>query len=205
MIIDSNEDTQDWQKLIDAARSGCDEALGQIVSRLRSYLLLIAERGLGKSVQAKFGASDVIQHSMLDARKSIANFQGNSEAELRHWLKKIVIHNLTDQARRYTDTQSRDVNREVEIINPHLTLDTSIGDTPSCHIRRKEEDEALLRAVARLPPKQRQVLEARHRDGQTYEQIAQTLEISEVAVRRQWSRAVAQLRQWLESDSPADA
>ena len=203
MMIKANDTPPDWSALIDAARGGCDEALGQIVSRLRSYLLLIAERGLGNSVQAKFGASDVIQHSMLDARKSIVNFHGNSEAELRHWLKKIVIHNLTDQARQYTNTQSRDVAREVEILDSQVAQNASAGDTPSHYVRRNEEDEELLRAVARLPHRQRQVVEARHRDSQTYEQIAAQLQISEVAARRLWSRAVAQLREWLGPDSQA--
>ena len=205
MIIDSNEDPLDWPALIEAARRGCDDALGQIVSRLRSYLLLVAEQGLGNSVRAKFSASDVFQFSMLEAQQSIESFHGNSEAELRHWLKKIVIHNLTDQARRFTDTQSRDVNREVGIIDSQIAFHSPKSETPSRHIRRKEEDEELLRAVARLPPMQRQVLEARHRDGQTYEQIAKTLQISEVSARRQWSQAVAQLRQWLESDPQIDA
>ena len=196
-MLKTTEETQDWPALIIAAREGCNVALGQIAAHVRDYLLLIANSGLGTRLQSKFDASDVVQYSMLDAQRGIANFQGSSEAEIRQWLKKIVIHNLTDEARKYTHTGSRNVHREVSIHSPSVALQPSYDETPSWHFRRQELDLKLMHAVQRLPWRQRFVVEARHRFGYSYSQIASQLRISEGATRKLWSRAAKQLRIWL--------
>jgi RNA polymerase sigma-70 factor (subfamily 1) len=189
-----------WQVLIENARSGCDVSLGKILESVRSYLLLVAEDELGGHVRAKFGASDIVQHSMLEAQDSIGDFRGGSESEFRHWLKRIVVNNVTDESRRYTQTHARNVNLEVSTEQLHSSAPDT-GETPSWHIRRKEFDQQLALAVAQLPDRQRYVIEARHRHGYDYSQIASQLEISEAGARKIWSRATEQLRRILEDDS----
>ena len=74
-------------------------------------------------------------------------------------------------------------------------------DTPSVVIRREETDAKLMQLVDALPEKQRFVVEARHRFGLSYAEIAVQLGTSEVNARQLWSRAVKQLRERLDSQS----
>ncbi|MEZ6134265.1 MAG: hypothetical protein R3C53_05070 [Pirellulaceae bacterium] len=65
--------------LIRQARNGDQAAMGQLVETYRNYLLLIANRNLGADLQAKVGASDVVQQSMLNAQQHIDQFVGEDE------------------------------------------------------------------------------------------------------------------------------
>lgn len=187
----------DWTTLIERARGGCDIALGELLESVRDYLLLVAESKLGFHVRSKFGASDIVQLSMLEAQNSLGEFRGCCESEFRQWIKQIVLHNLTDQARLYTHTHSRRVNLEV----PEETLASYTSQkqkTPSWNARCREFDQQLAQAVAQLPNRQRYVVEARHKYGLDYPEIAAQLEISEASARKIWSRAAKQLRSLLE-------
>ncbi|QEG33577.1 RNA polymerase sigma factor [Bythopirellula goksoeyrii] len=194
---------EDWPALLAAARNGDDEALGQVCEQLRHYLWIMADNGLGTDLQAKLGASDVVQDTMLDAVDDFRSFRGRTEAEFRAWIKRLIEHNLIDSARRFRDTQARDTSREVSAEE----LDCGAGEMRSASslIRRRETDEELLRAIAKLPPRQRQIIELRHRQGLTYQEIAKQLEMTEVAARKLWSRTVEQLRDQLTSDHASSA
>lgn len=189
----------DWDSLIESARFGCDDALGEILKSVRDYLVIVADANLGGSVQSKFDASDIVQHSMMEARDSLGQFRGESELEFRCWIKRIVLNNLTDEIRRYTDTDSRKIRIEVSEDFLHSSTSHVDSDTPSWHLQRKEFDVRLAEAVSRLPSRQRFVIEARHRRGCDYGEIASQLEITETAARKIWSRAAKQLRAFLDS------
>ncbi len=189
----------EWSVLLEAARRGDSEALGAVCERLREFLLLIADDGLGDDLRAKLGASDVVQQSLLEAQCEFDRFSGTSEAEFRAWLKRILRHNLIDSARRYHQTQKRDVTREISFDTGSRRRDLAGQQkTASSLMCRRETDEELLRAVTGLPQRSRQVIELRHRDGLSHAEIAEKLGISEVATRKLWSRAVEQLRQMLD-------
>ncbi|MDB4767053.1 sigma-70 family RNA polymerase sigma factor, partial [bacterium] len=163
------------------------------IARLQGYLLLIANGQMRENLQAKFGASDIVQNSLLDAHSGIDDFKGSTEAEMRAWLKQIVMHNLADEGRRYTSTQSRNVNRERSleaITTPLKTSGSGIGKA----IQSESDKQMLAKAVNSLTARQQRVVEGRHRFGYSYKEIAEQLGITEVAARKIWSRALEQLR-----------
>jgi RNA polymerase sigma-70 factor (ECF subfamily) len=188
----------DWNGLFDAARQGDERSLGQVCERLRDYLLLVADRGLFDGLRAKLGASDIVQQTMLEAQQDFDRFAGTSEEELRTWFVKIVEHNLIDSARRYRETQQRDLSREVPMNGDDKQFKL-VGPqkTASSIVCRRETDEQLLRAVARLPENRRRIIELRHRQSLPYAEIAEQMNITEVAARKLWSRTVETLRQEL--------
>lgn len=189
-------DQASWQSLLIAARQGDDHALGEICERLRDYLLLAAASDLGKDLAPKLGPSDIVQATMLEACRDFGSFQGNSEAEYRSWIRRLLERNLIDSARHFREAQSRSISKEVTLQRDHGPTElTGRAATPSSILSRRETDELLLRAIARLPYNQRQVIELRHRQGLGYTEIAVTLGMAETAVRKLWSRAVQNLSQ----------
>lgn len=200
MVPDATHVDVDWAALLAAARSGDGTAIGEVCTLLQNYLLLAAEQRLGRDIQPKVAASDIVQLSLLEAHQEFSSFRGSSEAEVRIWLIRILEHNLIDSTRQFRGTQQRDVSREMplgigesrpDIAGPHRTA--------SSILRRRETDEEMYRAVAQLPDRRRQVVELRHRDGRSYAEIGRELGISEVTARKLWSRAVEQLRSKLTS------
>src|SRR5262245_43911851 len=100
---------------LEAARGGSREALGRILDGYRAYLLLIADQELDPKLQAKGGPSDLVQETFLEAQRDFAGFHGNTDGELRAWLRQLLLHNLANWARRYRDTDKRRVDREVAL------------------------------------------------------------------------------------------
>src|SRR5215470_7553973 len=101
------ERAQDAGRWLPAAHAGSNEALGQALEACRGYLLLIAQRHL----EAKGGASDLVQETFLEAQRDFGQFRGTSEAELLAWLRRLLLNNLGHFSRRYRDTHSRAVAR----------------------------------------------------------------------------------------------
>lgn len=189
--------TTHWPDLITAARNGCDDALGEIIHLTRDYLIAVADQQLDGSLNAKFDASDIVQSSYLEAKQSINRFKGESEAEICKWLRKIVVHNLIDETRSYTHTQSRNVGREVKLDGVQDCYQNDL--TASKLLSRQETDHQLWAAIAQLSSRERYVVEARYRFGYDYGRIAEHMKMKESAARKLFSRAMNHLRLLLES------
>jgi RNA polymerase sigma-70 factor (ECF subfamily) len=182
------------------ARAGEGEALGQLLVGFRGYLLKIAREELDADLQAKGGASDLVQETFVDARRDFARFVGGDEAELRAWLRRILLNNLANFTRGYRETEKRRVEREVP-------LDDGSGDrglaadqsTPSGQAMKDERAEALVRALEQLPEDYRRVLQLRHEEELSFKEIAEVMGRSPQAVHKLWARAVERLQQDLEN------
>jgi len=189
-----------WSSLLESARDGCDDSLGQILENVHCYLTLCAEHNIGPMLRSKFGPSDIVQISMMEAQQSFVSFAGNTEAEMRAWLKRIVMNNLTDESRRFTQTRCRNVNREQSITETSYSMAAKTS-TSSSILCKQEQDDRLTSALARLPLHLQQIVEARHRFDFTFRQIAAHMAMTEWAARSKYNAATDQLRRWLaESD-----
>jgi RNA polymerase sigma-70 factor (ECF subfamily) len=150
---------------IEAARQGSPDALGQVLEYCRPYLLAVANEQLETDLQAKAGASDLVQDTFVEAHRDFAVFRGRSEEELLTWLRQILLHNLANVRRQYRATEKRQVQREVSIDSaPEKELRGGLvddGSSPSAQARAREQDAALERAMEQLPASYRQVIQWR--------------------------------------------
>src|SRR5262249_20820769 len=158
------------------ARGGSSEALGQALQACREYLLLVANKELDPALQAKGGASDLVQQTFLEAQRDFGQFQGNSEEELLAWLRHLLLNNLADFARGFRQTAKRGIDREMSLASSvfagiskdRLLADT---DTPSRQAMIHEQDVALAHAVTQLPDNYQQVLIWRYQEERSFEEI----------------------------------
>jgi RNA polymerase sigma-70 factor (ECF subfamily) len=196
----------DTTKRVAAARAGSSEALGQALQACRGYLLLLADRELDPDLRAKGGASDLVQETFLEAQKDFAQFQGNSEDELRAWLRQILLHNLANFTRRYRATAKRRLGREVALNVSGSSADREGGLrldalSPSGMAMEEEQARALRRALERLGDDHRQVILLHYQEQRPFEEIAPLMNRSYEAVRSLWARAIRRLRQEMEAPS----
>jgi RNA polymerase sigma-70 factor (ECF subfamily) len=185
-----------------AARAGSSEALGQLLEACRGYLLRIANEGVAADVQAKGGASDLVQETFLEAHRDFARFQGNTEAELLAWLRCLLLNNVANFARCYR-AGKRQVGREVPLAGSDSSTTGGVGfgantSTPSMEAMAREKAEAVARALERLPEDYRRVIALRNQERREFEEIGRLMERSADAARRLWSRAIERLQQELD-------
>jgi len=105
----------DPEQLLGLARAGSAAALGQLWELYRNYLGLLARLQIGRRLQGKVDAEDLVQDTFLEAQRHFAEFQGSVEAELICWLRQILAGLLANLVRRYLGTQRRDVRLEREL------------------------------------------------------------------------------------------
>lgn len=194
--------------LLDQARGGNDAALGRLLESYSNYLTLLARVQIGRRIQGKVDAGDVVQEVFLEAHRQIGNFRGTTEAEFVAWLRKILAGQLALTLRRYLGTKGRDVNLEREL-GAQLDQSSQAMDggfvattsTPSQHVSRREQAVLLADALDKLPPDYREVIILRHLEALPFAEVASRMGRSEDSVQKLWVRALASLRKSM--DSPA--
>lgn len=199
-MADARQDVAQW---LPAARAGSSEALGQVLEACRGYLLLIAQQELDPALQAKGGASDLVQQTFLEAQRDFPAFQGSTHDALLAWVRQLLVNNLANFRRDYHRDKRR-VTREIALPGSDSQAPRGSGldaktSTPSALMMLAEQTEALERAVAKLPEDYRRVIQLRYREERSFEAIAELMDRSQNAVRKLWSRAIERLQQELDA------
>jgi RNA polymerase sigma-70 factor, ECF subfamily len=168
--------------LVSRAQAGRLDAFEELVRRHRLGTYRVALRMLGDESDAE----DATQDAFVQAWRKLAGFR--ADAAFSTWMYRIVTNRCLNmlRARRRTDPLPPD--REAPASRPDRIAEG----------RWQVED--LQRAIARLTPEQRAPLVLRELEGLSYEQIAETLELSIPAVKSRLHRArlelLAAMRPW---------
>src|SRR5437763_1802730 len=102
-------------QMILQARAGGDAALGPLLELYRNYLRLLARIEIGRRLQGKLDASDIVQDTFLEAHKNFPRFQGSEEPQFVAWLKQILAAKVANLVRHYFGTQGRDIRLEQQL------------------------------------------------------------------------------------------
>jgi RNA polymerase sigma-70 factor (ECF subfamily) len=76
----SDSSGPDLEHLLPLARTGDNDALGLLLEMYRSYLTLLARYQIGRRLQGKVDAADVVQETFLEAHRDFGQFRGTTEA-----------------------------------------------------------------------------------------------------------------------------
>jgi RNA polymerase sigma-70 factor (ECF subfamily) len=185
--------------LLQEARDGSTEALGQLFQACRGYLLTVARQELRAALRAKVDAADVVQETFIEATRDFAAFRGVTEQQMLSWLRGILRHNLADVTRRFCACcrcLAQEVRLRDQLAAPLRPRSPLVMDRTICEQLIAEEQRHLLHAaLQRLPPLYRKVLQLRYGDRCSFAEIGCHLRRSPEAARKLWRRAVERLRQ----------
>jgi RNA polymerase sigma-70 factor, ECF subfamily len=192
------------EELLRLARAGDSTARGRLLEWYRYYLTLLARVQIGRQLQGKIDASDVVQDTFLAAHRDFQTFRGASERELAGWLRQMLAANLTDLVRRYLGARCRDVrlerqltgelDRSSEALNWGLVAKQS---SPSKQAVRREQAVLLAEALKSLPSAYAEVIILHHLEGLSFPDVARRMSRSLDGVKKLWLRALARLRRSL--------
>jgi len=177
--------------------------VNQALEEFRAYLETLTFIQVDPRLRAKFGLSDVIQNTLLEAYRGLEAIQALDAAGRKRWLRRMLVNNLLEEIERWR-THKRDYRLEQPLAdaaaesscrlqNWLAVEDTSAGQ----RLVQQEEALRLLEALAKLDPRQREALILQKYHGWKLEQIAAHLGCTAGAVAGLHARALQELRQHL--------
>jgi RNA polymerase sigma-70 factor (ECF subfamily) len=187
-------------RYLSAARAGSRDALGRALQEYRLYLLEIAREEIDRALQAKGGASDLVQETFLEAARDFTHFHGQSALELRAWLRCLLLRRVVKHGRRFRKTHKRRIGCEValEAVSDGLIAHR---ETPSAGVAADEELQLIQGTLKRLPEDYQRVIRLRYEEGRTFEEIGPLMGRTANAVRLLWLRAIERVKQELRPPS----
>jgi RNA polymerase sigma-70 factor (ECF subfamily) len=177
--------------VVERAKQGDLAAFRQIVDRYKVTIYRIAYDMTGN----RHDAEDLCQEVFLKAHRSLSQFRG--DAKLSTWLHRIAINACYDHRSRKSFSTMKphadfDDNGQVPVMfqehalhNPERSAESSITQM---HIEK---------ALNNLSPRERSVFVLRHYNDMPLKEIAETLRISEGAVKSMLFRALKRLQKEL--------
>jgi RNA polymerase sigma-70 factor (ECF subfamily) len=191
----------DAESLIAAAQAGDGTTLGRLLELYRNYLRLLARIEIGRRLQGKVDASDLVQEAFLDAHRYFPSFRGSGEAQFVQWLRSILAGTLANQVRRYLGTKARDVRLECGLAADLDQSSHALGaipvdphSSPSQQAARGETTLLVAEAISRLPEDYQTVIVLRHLEGLSFPQVAERMGRSVASVEKLWLRGMTKLR-----------
>jgi RNA polymerase sigma-70 factor (ECF subfamily) len=154
-------------------------AYRELVDSLLPRIARFAERLLGNRAESE----DVAQETFMKLWTAASTF--TPQARPSTWIYRIAHNLCIDRIRK------RRAETDVE------SVATSAADRPSGLFARKETSEAVQRALAELPERQRAALTLVHYEGLAAEEAASVLEISIEALESLLARGRRTLRERL--------
>ena len=186
-------------ELIRRAKQGDSAATELLFHRYRPYLRVVCSVQLPQFCQKREDASDIVQHTLIDATGGLAEFRGETQAEFEAWMGRLLERNILQSVRRHT-AEVRDVRREVIDQNPHdsatLVWHLAGGESSlSSNVFRGEAASQLAAALEQLPEEQRIAIELRYLGQQSLKSIADYMEKTTSSVSGLIRRGVENLRE----------
>ena len=173
LTTDMIEDTT----LVRRTLAGDQEAFSALVEKYKDPVFNVAYRMLGNPTEAE----DVAQEAFVRAYTQLHTYKDSHRFST--WLLSIASHLSIDQLRR-----RRFLALPLENV-PFLEWIADVGPSPEQSALRRETADDMQRILDTLPVKYRAVLLLRYWHDFSYEEIAQTLELTPALVKARLHRA----------------
>jgi RNA polymerase sigma-70 factor, ECF subfamily len=192
--------------LLERVRAGDQPALAELYAKHRDKLRRMVQLRLDHRLAGRVSPSDVLQEAYIDAVKRIDHYFEKPDQPFFGWLRLIVGQRLADVHREHL-AQKRAVSNEVPMDRTAPGADSAClaacllgsGTSPSNAAARGESFVALEGALEQMDPLDREVLALRHFEELSNTETAELLGIQPAAASKRYVRALARLKQILET------
>lgn len=171
------------ERELPAARAGDRDAYGRIVAACQNTVTAVA-LAITRDVSA---SEDIAQDAFLCAWEQLKRLQ--NPASFLPWLRQIARNLARDhlRARRHRPLDG-------DTADLAIALAADPAPTPAERVIEDERERAALELISALPEDSRETLLLFYREGQSSQQVAALLGMSDAAVRKRLSRARQRLR-----------
>ena len=170
-------------EIIDAARGGDNKAVAAIIDRYRPKMTMV----IGARVKDHLDVEDLTMKTFADALTRLNMYKPTHAFST--WLFRVAVNNTTDFIRmQRPPAASIDVCAEIASSSP----------SPEGIMIQAEDKARLRRAMLKLKPKARAVVEGRL-DGYSFDEIAEINNMNPTTARVLFVRTQARLKKLLKS------
>jgi RNA polymerase sigma-70 factor (ECF subfamily) len=190
--------------LVSRLRGGDGAALAELFDKHREKLRRMVQLRLDHRLAGRVSPSDVLQEAYIDALKRVEHYFDKPDQPFFGWLRLVVGQRMADIHREHL-AQKRNAGREVPIhagaADSACLVACLLGNLPSpSHAANRNEVFARLeQALDQMDPIDREVLALRHFEELSNAETASLLGIQTAAASKRYVRALARLKQILES------
>ena len=166
----NSEEKTDYE-LIDEAIDGNEAAYGIIMERYKNSLHGI----LYRMVQNQEETQDLVQEAFIKAYNALSSF--NKQYSFSTWLFKIASNNCIDHLRKKR-LNTTSIDRSIETKDGSITQDIpDYSYNPEMDTVRNEMINTIHDVIDQLPEKYRVVINLRHKQDKSYEEISTELDL----------------------------
>jgi RNA polymerase sigma-70 factor (ECF subfamily) len=204
-----NPKPTDTDELLRQAARGDNDARQRLLDQHRGRLRHMVAMRVDRRLSARVDPSDVVQEALADASQHLDDYLRERPLAFYPWLRQFAWKRLVELHRRHVLAGKRSVIREER--GDVLVSDQSAGaladrllapgTSPSHRVLRDELLDRVRDALARLTPRDREVLVMRQLEQLSTAEVAAVLRISEGAVMTRHTRALVRLRALLDDES----
>jgi len=175
-------------QLLRSAKAGDKRSFDELLARYQGRLLERIRLMMGERARLAAESSDFLQETLLDVARGFDAAAIETEAQLLRWMTEVARNNIRDEVRRARE-------RRFDTFSSLLVEDGSppSGASPAGAAVRREELHRLAECLEELPQDHRRVLELRHFEGQSFEEVARHMGRSANAVQLLHTRALVRL------------
>jgi RNA polymerase sigma-70 factor (ECF subfamily) len=197
--------SRDDEGLVDGLRAGDEAAFAALMRMHGAGMLRVARM----YVSNRAVAEEVVQEAWLAVLKGINRFEGRSS--LKTWLFRIVANTAKTRGVREARSAPFSSFADEAAVSPDRFLGgderfpghwavppASWAGVPENRLLAAETMDVIRRAIERLPPSQRAVLELRDIEGLSADEVCNALDLTETNGRVLLHRARAKVRAALE-------
>jgi RNA polymerase sigma-70 factor (ECF subfamily) len=196
----------DVAMLVARLRAGDQTALAILFDRHRPKLQRMIQLRLDHRLAGRVSASDVLQEAYIDALKRLDHYFEKPDQPFFGWLRLVVGQRLADVRREHL-AQKRDAGKDVSIHPAGPGTDSGclaaflVGhlSSPSGVAVKHEAFTRLEQALEQMDPLDREVLALRHFEELSNTETAELLGIQPPAASKRYVRALARLKEILET------
>jgi RNA polymerase sigma-70 factor (ECF subfamily) len=164
------------EELLQAIQTGDTDSLGALVTRWERPLFRFVYRLLPRKEDAR----DICQETFLRVLKKSHRFKTGSRYST--WMYQIALNLCRDQCRR-AQRWNRVITETPELPDRPSGPYAPEGADPARTVERREKASAVLQALDRLPPEQREVVVLKEFEGLKFREIAEILGCPESTVK----------------------
>ncbi|MEX0995207.1 MAG: sigma-70 family RNA polymerase sigma factor [Balneolaceae bacterium] len=167
----ASESSLEDDKLAAAAVEGDEQAYAKLMEKYQRALYY----HIVKMVKEKEQVEDLVQEAFMKAFDNLSSY--NTRYAFSTWLYRIATNHTIDYLRKkklntlsiYEPVNTGDGDMEIQI--PDDSYETDRG------IIRKQRQKMIRNAIHNLPEKYRQVIEMRHMEEKSYQEISDLLDL----------------------------
>jgi RNA polymerase sigma factor (sigma-70 family) len=182
-------DVHELEPLLQRVLAGDGQALNELLARLRRYMHAKVRRQLGADADGRIDRSALVQSTCRRVIEHFPELEGPTVPRLLAWIGAIVRNRVNDELRRLAR----------QPVDPLGSGAVTVPDPRPVAVSRDRAELAaeVASALARLPERQRRVVETRWFERQPDEDTARQMGITVNHVHQLRFQALKKLRQLL--------